>query len=276
MGFFDIIPEIEKGYIHSLLKKGKRLDGRALDEFREIKVETNVIQKAEASAKVQIGNTQLIAGIKLSVGPPYPDSPDEGVITINAELTSLASAHFESGPPSPFAIELARVCDRGIRHSDIIDKKNLCIISGELVYIVFGDMYALNHDGNLFDAGEMALTAALSTLKVPEYEIMETEDGKKDVKFLNSWRKIPVNDIPVSVTIGKIGNVLFVDPMEKEEQAMDARITYTFNKNNDIISIQKGLGGKFSHNEILKGLDMALSKVDLLRSKILEGIKGSQ
>ncbi|MHA1231893.1 MAG: exosome complex protein Rrp42 [Candidatus Helarchaeota archaeon] len=273
MSSYDVIPDIEKDYIQSLLMKGKRLDGRALDEFREITIETNLIKKAEASACVSLGGTKVIVGIKVSAGPPYSDSPDSGVITVNAELLPLASSRFESGPPSPFAIEVARVCDRGIRHSNIIDKTTLCIIEGEIVYVIFGDIYAISFDGNLFDASEIALTTALSTLKVPEYEIIETENGKKEVKFLDSWRKIEISDIPVSVTVGKIGKTLFLDPNEKEELALDSRVTYTFNKNNELISIQKGLSGDFTKDEVFRGLEMSLAKVDMLRNKIIECLK---
>ena len=273
MGSEDIIPEIEKECISSLLNKGKRLDGRALNEFREIKIETNVIKKAESSARVSFGKTQVLVGIKVSAGAPYPDRPDAGVIIVNAELTPLASARFESGPPTRFAIEVARVCDRGIRHSDIIDKTKLCIIEGKTVFVIFCDIYALSFDGNLFDASEIALTTALSTLKIPEFEITENSDGSKDFKLIDSWKKIDINDTPVSITVGKLGNVLFIDPDEKEEMSLDSRITYSFNKNNELIALQKGLSGEFTKDEIIKGFDLALSKADMLRTIIHENIK---
>lgn len=276
MGSNDIVPEIEKNYIASILKKGKRIDGRALDEFREIVIECNVIKRAEASARIRLGDTRLLLGIKISAGPPYPDTPESGVITVNSELLPLASARFESGPPSAFAIEVARVCDRGIRHSNLIDKTNLCIIPGEMVFVLFADMYAISFDGNLFDAGELALTTALSILKIPEYDIVESQDGSKDVKFKDSWKKLDINDIPVSVTIGKIGNILFVDPNEKEEFALDARLTFTFNKNDDLISLQKGLSGDFTKNEVVEGFELALKKADTLRNVIREAIKPFQ
>ena len=47
------------------------------------------------------------------------------------ELVPFASPMFESGPPREDAIELARVVDRGIRHSEIVDKKKLCITPGK-------------------------------------------------------------------------------------------------------------------------------------------------
>ena len=123
-----ITPSIKHDFLLKLSSEGKRADGRRFDEFRNIKIEVNVINKAEGSAKVTIGNTQVISGIKIDIGEPYPDSPDSGVMTTAAELIPMASPDFEAGPPDQESIELARVVDRGIRESQIIDVDQLCII----------------------------------------------------------------------------------------------------------------------------------------------------
>ena len=48
-----------------------RLDGRSLEEYRKpIKIETNISNMAEGSAKVTIGETVVIAGVKMDVGEP--------------------------------------------------------------------------------------------------------------------------------------------------------------------------------------------------------------
>ena len=123
--------EIKKDFILKLAKDGKRADDRSFDDFRDIKIDTNIVSKAEASAKVTIGNTQVIAGIKMTLGDPYPDTPDSGVMITAAELIPMASPDFESGPPREKAIELARVVDRGIRESEIIEVEKLCIVPGK-------------------------------------------------------------------------------------------------------------------------------------------------
>ena len=150
-----ITAEIKKDYIIKLAKSGKRADDRKFDEFRKIEIETDIIKKAEGSAKVRIGNTQVIAGIKMDVGEPYPDTPDSGVMTTAAELIPMASPDFESGPPDEESIELARVVDRGIRESEVIDVDKLCIVPGEKVWMVFIDIHILDYDGNLFDAAAL-------------------------------------------------------------------------------------------------------------------------
>src|SRR4030067_1125763 len=108
---------IQKQYVNNLASRKMRIDKRGQDEFRPITIETGVIFKAEGSARVKIGKTEVLAGVKLAVGTPYADSQDEGVLMVGAEFSPIASPDFEKGPPAEDAVELARVVDRGIRES---------------------------------------------------------------------------------------------------------------------------------------------------------------
>ncbi|MEM4246015.1 MAG: RNA-binding protein, partial [Candidatus Bathyarchaeia archaeon] len=154
------IAKIEQKTLIDLISGGKRIDERSPTDYREVKIEVGVIEKADGSAQVHLGKTKIMVGVKVDVGEPFPDTPDSGVLTVNAELVPLASPSFEPGPPDENAIELARVVDRGIRESGAIDVKKLCIIPGRKVYVIFVDMYVLDHDGNLIDAAAMAAFAA--------------------------------------------------------------------------------------------------------------------
>ena len=162
-------------YIISLIKEDKRVDERKLDEYREIKITHDVSKNAEGSARCKIGDTEVIAGVKMAIGTPYPDSPDEGVIIVTAELTPIASPVFELGPPSEWATELARVVDRGIRESKFIQLDKLCIKEGEKVWNVFIDIYSINDDVNLLDAAGIGAVVALKAAKIPKYD---EETGK--------------------------------------------------------------------------------------------------
>lgn len=117
--------EIKK-HVAELLKKDAREDGRKALEYRQpITVKTKIADTAEGSAEVQIGETIVQAGVKLSIGTPYPDTPDEGCLMVGAELLPMSNPEFESGPPGIQAIELGRVVDRGIRESKAIDNKKI-------------------------------------------------------------------------------------------------------------------------------------------------------
>jgi len=115
----------ERKHLLNTLNLNLRYDGRKLDEYRKIVVETNCVKNAEGSARVKIGNTEVIAGVKMAIEKPYPDTPDEGMLMVGAELLPMSNPDFELGPPGIQAIELARVVDRAIRESKIVDMRNL-------------------------------------------------------------------------------------------------------------------------------------------------------
>ncbi|MCX6821461.1 MAG: hypothetical protein NTW30_01650 [Candidatus Aenigmarchaeota archaeon] len=78
---------MQTGYMFRLLENEERIDGRKMDEFREVKVETNIIENAEGSARVKIGKTDVIVGIKMGIGTPFPDMPNMGVLKTGAMFT---------------------------------------------------------------------------------------------------------------------------------------------------------------------------------------------
>jgi len=234
----EVISELMREHIARLAASGKRTDGRRFDEPRPLVVQKNYIKNAEGSARVQLGNTDVLVGVKIDVGEPYPDTPNQGVLSTSAELIPMASPNFEAGPPSPTAIELARVVDRGIRESKTVNVEKLCITPKEKVWIMFIDIHALDYDGNLFDAASYGALSALSCARVPASKI-----GKEDYP-------LPLEHWPISVTSAKIGGNMVVDPNLDEERIAEARLTVTTDENGDIRAMQKGLKGSFNLDEV--------------------------
>ncbi len=252
-----------KEHIEGLLNQGIRLDGRKLTEYRKpIKVEPGFIETAEGSARVIIGETEVIVGVKMAVEEPYPDTPDQGNLMVGAELTPLSNPEFESGPPGIQAIELARVIDRGIRESKMIDSKKLCIKKGEKVWAVMIDISPINDAGNLFDAGALGAIAALKSTRFPEY------DGEKVNYKKHTNKKLPLNKIPISVTVHKIGEHLIIDPLTEEENVSDARLTVVVRDDGKICALQKGGSMPLSSEELDSMLKLGAEKSKELRKFI--------
>ncbi|KYK35670.1 MAG: RNA-binding protein [Theionarchaea archaeon DG-70] len=245
-------------YILKLLENGERIDRRKLDEFREIKVETGIIKKAEGSARVKIGNTDVIVGIKMNLGAPFPDVPDMGVLKTGAEFVPIASPDFDTGPPGEDATELARIVDRGIRESECIDLEKLCIKEGERVWEVYVDIHIINHDGNLIDASALASVAALKTSKMPELK----EDKIVRDKLV---KKLPVNHVPVAVTVGEISNNFIIDPIKEEEDVLNSRLSIAVTEEGKICAMQKGGNCALSMEEVEKMIDLAVKKSKEIR-----------
>lgn len=244
----------QKKHLLESLKKGIRYDGRKPDEFRKIEIEYGISDSAEGSARVRIGETEVLAGVKMSIEKPYPDSPDKGSLMVGAELLPLSSPNFEPGPPGIQAIEVARVVDRGIRESKAIDLKKLCVEEGEKVWIIMIDVCTINDAGNLFDAASIAAIAALKDAVFPEY------DGKKIDYKKHTDKKVPINKVPIGITVLKIGDTLILDPTPEEEQAAESRLTVTTFDDGTLCAMQKGGVAPFKPAEIEKIIDLATAK----------------
>ncbi len=252
------LSSVKKDYLYRLAKEGKRTDGRAFDEYRPTTVEKGVIKMAEGSARVKIGNTMVLAGIKMDVGEPYPDTPEEGAMSTAVELIPLASPDFEAGPPREDAIEIARVVDRGIRESKFIQLDKLCIEPGEKVWIVFIDLHILDYDGNLFDACSLAASAAIQNAVVPNERFELGKDAPP-----------PLTDPPISCTFVKYNGVTVIDPSLEEEEVAEARYTVAIDKKGDLRAMQKGLKGSFTVEEVKNNIKVARATSKKIR-KLLE------
>jgi len=215
-------------------------------------LEKDVSKKAEGSVRVKLGETEVIVGVKAGVGTPYPDSPDKGNMMVTAELSPISSPRFELGPPKFEAIELARVIDRGIRESKVIDFEKLMIEKGEKVWTIFIDIYSINDGGNLLDAAGIGALTALKLAKLPKYD-----EKEEKILYDESDRDIPLTGVsPIAITVHKIGDKLIVDPSREEEDASDARLTIGISEG-IISSMQKGEITPLKDEDILNAIDMA-------------------
>lgn len=253
----DVIAELKRDHIAKLLTKGTRMDGRGFEDMRELRIEAGYAKAAEGSARVQLGDTDVVVGVKLMVGQPFADTPDKGVLTTNAELIPMASETFESGPPDQESIEVSRVVDRGIREGHAVDLSKLCIEPGKEVWIMFLDVHVVDYDGNLFDAANIAANAALRTAVVPAKRAGKGEDYP-----------LPVLHTPVSITAVKIDDKILVDPTHDEERVADARLTVTTIENGNLCAMQKGGVGSFSAEEVFKIIDISRRLGAQIRSRL--------
>ncbi|MBC7127420.1 MAG: exosome complex protein Rrp42 [Candidatus Methanosuratincola petrocarbonis] len=263
-----IVPAVKRRQIIELSESGRRMDGRTLTDYREITIQTGLVEKAEGSALVSIGGTKVVAGIKFEVGDPFPDIPNEGVMQVGAEFVPFASPEFEPGKPDEVAVELARVVDRGLRESKVLDTTKLCLIPGKKVWIVHVDVYILDHCGNLIDTAALAALSAMLSASMPEACV----EGDT-VKLTGKRVPMPLTDIPINVTLAKIGNKLFVDPSLEEEEVLDCRFSVAFKENGMLCAIQKGESGYITPEEVLRAVEIAKDKSQEIRKKVVESLK---
>ena len=191
------------------------------------------------------------------------DKPNEGALATSAELLPLASPVYEMGPPSPEAIELARVVDRGIRAAEVVDMDAL-FIEKDKVWNVYTDIYILNYDGNLFDASTLAATTALLSARMPRLE-------GDEVLREGALEKLKTKNIVSSCTFAKLKAKLLLDSNAAEESIMDARVTIA-NDERVVRAMQKGLSGSISFKDLEQMEDVAFEKSKELRSSIAKAL----
>jgi exosome complex component RRP42 len=260
-----IVEHLRKQQMGDSLSKGKRLDGRNLDEIRPIEIEVGLIKKANGSARVKLGNSEVVAGVKVETGEPFEGLENKGALILSAEVLPTASPYIEPGPPDEETVELARVVDRGIRESEMLDLNKLVLIPGEIVYVIFVDCSVINADGNLFDATSYAVVSALLNSKLPVFEI-------RDKKVVDTAEKQdpPITTLPVSITAVRIGESVILDPTAEEEACMNARITITTNSDHNLAAIQKGFTGAFTVEQLKNAAATARIKGEEIRVKLRE------
>jgi len=257
----EVAAEILQTHILDLAAEGRRLDGRGPDEYRPVTVEPGFVVTADGSALVRLGETIALAGIKLEIGKPFPDTPNAGVLTTNAELIPLSSPTFEPGPPQPGAIEVSRVVDRAVRAAEMVDLTKLCVTPGEKSWICYVDVHVLGHDGNLIDAALLAAVTALSHSTVPAKRF---EVGEADYP-------LEVQHVPIECTFVRLGESIVVDPTFDEEHAAQGRLTVATDEGGRIVAMQKGLVGAFSPEDVKAVVRRAFVHGDRLRTIVRGG-----
>ena len=251
--------------IRRMLNENQRLDGRTMTEFRKnISIQPDIYETAEGSARVIIGETEVVAGVKLSLEKPFNDTPNQGGIVVNVELRPLSHPDYEGGPPSINAIEMARVIDRGIRESHAIDFKKLCIKPGEQAWFILIDLISINDAGNLYDASSLAVLSALKNTVLPAFN---KELGVVDYK-VKTKKGLPINKETITVTLGLIGDSILVDPTKGEEAVVDSRLSVAIDKTGKISALQKGGSVPLSQEKILDMVDLAIEKSLELRKLV--------
>ncbi len=257
----EVTAEILTTHILDLAGQGKRLDGRGPDDYRKVTIDPGFVMSADGSALVRIGDTAVLAGVKLEPGKPFPDTPNAGVLTTNAELIPLSSPTFEPGPPQPGAIEVSRVVDRAIRAAETIDLTRLCVTPGEKSWVCYVDIHVLDHGGNLIDAALLSGLAALAHATVPAKRF-----GVGDADY-----PLEVLHYPVECTFVRLGEAIVVDPTFDEERAAQGRLTVATDETGRIVAMQKGLVGAFSPDDVKSTVERAFQHGDRMRAMVRGG-----
>jgi len=219
------------------LQSNVRLDDRKCNEMRELQISTGVIRNAHGSARVSLGKTTIICGVKGELTKPKPEEPNMGFIVPNVELPALCSSLYKSGAPSDQAQTITMFINNLIKKSNIVDRTQLSISSDQLAWVLYCDMVCINCDGNLHEACVAALTSALSDVKLPKVTMdSETENISTDS---DEQVALKLNNHPVCATYAVYEKYILRDPTRSEEEMAPLHIVYVVDEHDNIVFHQQ-------------------------------------
>ncbi|KAL8656461.1 MAG: hypothetical protein Q9210_000254 [Variospora velana] len=261
----------ERAFILEALRENIRLDGRALDAFRNIELSFG---DEYGVADVQLGDTRILARISATVTAPFPDRKFDGIFTVTTELSPMASPAFEVGRQTETETLLSRLLEVALRRSSALSTESLCLLAGQKVWSLTATCHVLSHCGNLLDACNIAVLAALQHYRIPDVTVKGEEVIVHSIEERNP---VPLAMLhhPICVTMALFegGEKVIVDATVREQQCCEGEVIVTANKYGEVVQIAK-LGGVAADALVLLNcVDLAVAKVkelDAVISKALE------
>lgn len=261
----------EKEFLLEALASGHRLDGRGRYEFRKLVIGPN--SNIPGQVTVQLGRTRVLVKVSCQVVRPHPNRGSEGLLSIAAELFSIASLQFEVGRSSEEEVIISRMLEKTLRRSRALDLEGLCIVAGEKVWQIRVDLHYLDHGGNLVDAGCLAALAGLAHFRRPDVSVHGEEViiHQADEKELVP---LTLHHLPVAMTFAffQQGDFMVVDPSAEEEKINDGQITIAMNLHQEICAFSKPGGTPLPPDQLLQCTQLAVSLSKSLISQFKDAL----
>ncbi|KAJ3348818.1 Exosome complex component RRP42 [Entophlyctis luteolus] len=253
---------------------GIRSDGRKRDTTRLNAAQLSLAAVAQASGSCWLsGPTAVLAGVKVSIGNSSSPAGPAGraAAAADAETDAMGvgeSDAFGGGGRVVCTVECApallpqmdprAVEDMCVDYANFVTKllnsgsngldlRALAIVpNAALGWVVHVDALVLSYAGNLLDTIVMAVRGALCNTLIPKVSVEESPalfgagmDYEFDMADEETEPLVGCDDIPVVVTLFKIGNYCVIDPNPLEESCSDVQLTVAVTRSGVPCAIQK-------------------------------------
>jgi exosome complex component RRP41 len=224
---------------------GKRLDGRAVDELRPIKIEVGTLKNADGSAYIEWGNNKVLAAVygPKEAFPKHVSDPQKAIIKCRYMMAPFSSReeHGRTGP-NRRATEISKVTKEVFENVIMLDRFPGCEID---IYVE-----VLQSDGSTRVAGITAAAVAVAS------------------------SGIPMTDIPFAVSVGRVGEHLMLDLNYIEDSGGDVDMPVAIGpRKNDVKFLQ--MDGSLTQEEYKAAIAMARKagvEISRLQRAALEGM----
>lgn len=204
-----------------------RRDGRKVDELRPYSIRTGIFKNADGSAEIKLGGNWIVAAVygPKEHFPKFQISQDEAILNCRYHMAPYSTSERKSPKPSRREIELSKVIRTALEKAVLLKE------FPEMSIDVFIEV--LQAEGSTRVASITAASVALA------------DAG------------IPMKDMVVGCTAGKIDGHIILDVGEEEDKEGEADLPIAIMPNlRKIVLLQ--MDGKLTHKEFKEAFELAL------------------
>lgn len=210
-----------------LIVDGKRLDGRSPDELRPVKLKVGVLKRADGSAYIEQGNNKILVAVygPQELHPRHLQQPDTAVLRCMYNMAPFSVVERKKPGPDRRSIEISKVVREALEPVLFLNLYPRSVID---IYIE-----VLQADAGTRVAGVTAASLALA------------DAG------------IPIRDLVVGVSVGKVEGTLVLDLNAEEDQYGEADMPVAMTGRDKRITLLQ-MDGHMTREEFKKALQLAL------------------
>ncbi len=225
-----------------LSAEGIRIDGRRVDELRQVKMEVGVLKNCSGSAYIEQGKTKIIVAVHgpREAHPKHLALPDRALLRTRYHMAPFSTDERKSPAPTRREIELTKVIREALEPALLLEEFPKTTID------VFIEV--LQADAGTRSAGITAASLALA------------EAG------------IPMRDLVTAVAVGKLNDRMVLDLNEEEDEHGQADMPVAMMPSLNKITLLQ-LNGRLTRDELIEGLRLAKKGIVALYEKQKQALK---
>ncbi|MBN2518576.1 MAG: exosome complex exonuclease Rrp41 [Candidatus Altiarchaeota archaeon] len=211
-----------------LIVKGKRLDGRKIDELRPIKIQAGVLNRADGSCYVEWGKNKIIAAVygPRELHPKHLQDNTQATLRCRYNMAPFSVSDRKRPGPDRRSIEISKVIREALERVVFLNYFPTSAID------VF--MEVLQADAGTRCASLTAASVALADAGVP------------------------MRDLVASCAAGKVDDHIVLDLMQQEDNFGQGDLPLGYIPSRDEIVLLQ-LDGDFSKDDFNKAIELGLN-----------------
>ncbi len=218
----------EEAEIKLINEEGLRIDGRKPDELRPIKIEANVLKRADGSAYLEWGGNKILAAVygPREAHPRHLQDPTKALVQCRYNMAAFSVMDRKRPGPDRRSVEISK------------------ILSEALEYVIFTEQFPRTSIDVFIEVLQADAGTRCSGLTAASVALADAG--------------IPMKDLIVSCAFGKIAGKVVLDLLKDEDFNGDADVPMAIvPRTEEVVLLQ--MDGHLTVEEFNEGLTMTVN-----------------